>query len=78
MDLLQKSQPLAPGYNSIMGPSNFPLKYLSLICRELDVNLEELFAKDPNSIPLKLVISNENFQALKRLGEMFKKAIASE
>ena len=28
MNLLQKSSPLKPGYNPIMGPDNFPLKYL--------------------------------------------------
>ncbi len=30
MNLLQKSRPLAPGYNPIMCPGDFPLKYLKL------------------------------------------------
>lgn len=57
---------------------NVGLKYLISICRELDVGLEELFMKNPDSFSLKLVISDKNFQALKRLGGMFKKAIESE
>ena len=41
------------------------LKCLVLICRELDIGIEELFIKNPNSLSFKLIISDENIQVLK-------------
>ena len=48
------------------------LRYLVLISRELNIGLEELFIKNPDSIPIKLVISDENVQALKEVFNQFK------
>lgn len=51
---------------------NIGLKYLILICRELNIALEELFMKNPDSVPLKLVISDENVQVIKEVFNQFK------
>lgn len=51
---------------------NIGLKYLILICRELNIALEELFIKNPDSVSFKLVISDENVQALKEVFNRFK------
>ena len=45
------------------------MKYLVSIARVLDVEFHVLFIEGPESIPLKLVISEVNFQVLKRLFE---------
>ena len=46
---------------------NVGLKYIALICQELDISMEELFIKDFTYVPFKLVISDENFETLKAL-----------
>ena len=46
---------------------NIGFKYLTLICRELDVSMEELFIEDSKHVPFKLVISDENFETMKAL-----------
>ena len=46
---------------------NIGLKYLILICRELNVTLEELFIKNPNSVSFKFIISDENVRVLEEL-----------
>jgi len=46
---------------------NIGLKYLTLICQELNLGLDELFMRNPKSIPLKLVISDENVENIRRL-----------
>ncbi len=51
---------------------NIGLKYLILICRELNIALEELFMKNPDSVPLKLIISDKNVQVIKELFNQFK------
>ena len=51
---------------------NIGLKYLILICRELNIALEELFMKNPDSIPLKLIISDKNVQVIKEVFNQFK------
>ena len=51
------------------------LKYLILICRELNIALEELFIKNPNSVSFKLIISYENAQVLKEVFNRFKNII---
>lgn len=43
------------------------LKYLAAISQELDLNLAELFMADPEEKVIKLVISDQNFQALEKL-----------
>jgi len=51
---------------------NIGLKYLILICRELNIALEELFMKNPDSVPLKLIISDKNVQVIKEIFNQFK------
>lgn len=51
---------------------NIGLKYLILICRELNIALEELFMKNPDSVPLKLIISDKNVQVIKEVFNQFK------
>ncbi len=46
---------------------NIGLKYLTLICRELDISIEELFIENPRFLPLKLVFSGENIENMRRL-----------
>ena len=46
---------------------NVGFKYLISICRELDIAIEELFIKDPRNFPIKLVISDENAENIRRL-----------
>jgi len=46
---------------------NIGSKYLMSICRELDIGMEELFLKDSRALPLKLVISDENAENIRRL-----------
>ena len=43
---------------------NVGLKYLILICRELDVGLEQLFMEDPEARFIKFVLSDENVRSL--------------
>lgn len=54
---------------------NIGLKYLILICRELNIALEELFIKNPDSGSFKLVISDENVQALKEVFNRLKNIV---
>jgi len=51
---------------------NIGLKYLILICRELNIALEELFIKNPDSVSFKLVISDKNVQVIKEVFNQFK------
>lgn len=46
---------------------NIGLKYLISICRELDISIEELFIKDSCDFPIRLVISDENVENIRRL-----------
>lgn len=46
---------------------NIGFKYLTFICRELDISMEELFIEDSKHVPFKLVISDENFETMKAL-----------
>jgi len=46
---------------------NIGMKYMYLICKELDISMEELFVKDFKYIPFKLVISDENIGTLRAL-----------
>jgi len=51
---------------------NIGLKYLILICRELDIGVEELFLKNPDSVSFKLIISDKNVQVIKEVFNQFK------
>jgi len=46
---------------------NVGFKYLITICRQLDIAIEELFIRDPRALPIKLVISDENVENIRRL-----------
>ena len=46
---------------------NIGFKYLTLICQELDISMEELFIEDFKYVPFKLVISDENFETIRAL-----------
>ena len=52
---------------------NVGMKYLVLICRVLDISIEELFMEDANYIPLKIVVSDKNVELVKVAIEAFKK-----
>ena len=52
---------------------NIGMKYLTLICRELDIELQELFMDGINHIPLKLVISDEGLKTAERILTMIVK-----
>ena len=43
------------------------LKHLISICRELDIEMEELFIADPATKFIKLVLSDQNIQSLERI-----------
>ena len=45
---------------------NVGLKYLILICRELDVGLKQLFMEDPEARFIKFVLSDENVRSLEK------------
>ena len=51
---------------------NIGLKYLILICQELNIALEELFIKNPDSVSFKLIISDKNIQVIKEIFNQFK------
>lgn len=57
---------------------NIGLKYLSLICRELDISIEELFVEDANYIPLKIVVSDKTVETLKNITTEFIRALAKK
>jgi len=46
---------------------NVGFKYLISVCRELDIAIEELFIRDSSALPIKLVISDENVENIRRL-----------
>jgi len=46
---------------------NVGFKYLITICRQLDIAIEELFIRDSRALPIKLVISDENVENIRRL-----------
>jgi len=46
---------------------NVGFKYLIMICRQLDIAIEELFIRDARALPIKLVISDENVENIRRL-----------
>lgn len=46
---------------------NIGMKYMYLICKELDISMEKLFIKDFRYIPLELVISDENIGTMRAL-----------
>ena len=51
---------------------NIGLKYLILICRELEIGIGELFLKNPDSVSFKLIISDKNVQVIKEIFNQFK------
>jgi len=51
---------------------NIGLKYLILICRELEIGMGELFLKNPDSVSFKLIISDKNVQVIKEIFNQFK------
>ncbi len=46
---------------------NVGFKYLITICKQLDIAIEELFIRDSRALPIKLVISDENVENIRRL-----------
>jgi len=46
---------------------NVGFKYLITICKQLDIAIEELFIRDARALPIKLVISDENVENIRRL-----------
>jgi len=46
---------------------NIGFKYLITICRELDIAIEELLIRDSSALPIKLVLSNENVENIRKL-----------
>jgi len=46
---------------------NIGSKYLILISRELDVELFQLFMADPESLTIKLIVSDQNLRSARRL-----------
>ena len=57
---------------------NIGFKYLILICRELDISIEELFMQDANYISLKLVVSDNNVETLKNICAEFLRVLAKK
>jgi len=51
---------------------NIGIRYLIAICRTLDIQLQELFM-EASSIPLRLVISDENAKTLEKILTMLVK-----
>lgn len=52
---------------------NIGMKFLTAICRELDISIEELFMEDPKKIRLDLIVSDKNVDTVKAAVEAFKK-----
>ena len=52
---------------------NIGMKYLYLICKELNISIEELFMEDPKRIRLELVVSDKNVDTVKAAIEAFNK-----
>lgn len=52
---------------------NVGMKYLTSICKMLDISLQELFMDGVNHIPLKLVISDEGLKTAERILTMIVK-----
>lgn len=52
---------------------NIGMKYLVLICRTLDIQMQELFMDGVNHIPLKLVISDEALKTAEKILTMIVK-----
>jgi len=46
---------------------NVGFKYLIAICRQLDIAIEELFIRDSRDLPIKLVVSDENIDNIRKL-----------
>jgi len=57
---------------------NVGFKYLISICRELNISIEELFMEDANYIPLKIVVSDKNVEALKNIAAEFIRALTKK
>jgi len=57
---------------------NVGFKYLTSICRELDVGLEEMFMDGPNYIPLKIVVSDKNVETLKNMFDKFMRILGDK
>jgi len=57
---------------------NIGLKYLSLICRELNISIEELLMEDANYISLKIVVSGKNVETLKNIAAEFTRALTKK
>jgi len=54
---------------------NIGMMYLLSICRVLKVDLEELVVMQPRAIPIKIVVSDENVQAMGEIVKQFQKII---
>jgi len=52
------------------------MKHLVLICRVLNVDLEQLFIKDVKLIPINLVVSDGSVRAIGRIVEQVQKILA--
>jgi len=48
------------------------LKYLTLICRELDVAIEELLMENPQTLKIEIVASDKNIGMVKAFIQAFK------
>ncbi|MBA7627803.1 hypothetical protein ES703_35272 [subsurface metagenome] len=51
---------------------NIGLKFLSAICRELNISIEELFLEDPKRLKIEIVASAKGIEALKEVARQFK------
>lgn len=51
---------------------NVGLKYLSAMCRELNISIEELFLEDPKKLRIEIVASAKGIEALKEIARQFK------
>ncbi|MBA7611828.1 hypothetical protein ES703_19059 [subsurface metagenome] len=51
---------------------NIGSKYLTAICRELDISMEELFMEDPHRLRIDIVVSDKNIEVVKAIIEAFK------
>ena len=46
---------------------NIGLKYLELICKELNIGVEQLFLKEAQVKPIQIIISDKNAKAIIRI-----------
>lgn len=51
---------------------NVGLKFLTAICRALDISIEELFMEDPRRLRIDIVASDKNIEFIKAIIQAFK------